>query len=114
MPDDEHLKTAVEVGDDAITVTLRGAAEGGTFEALAATFTEVHDKAPARVIVDLRELEFATSSCLKVFANWVLGASELETPYKVQFRSNPKHGWQRRSLHALAAVAPGVVEVTTE
>jgi hypothetical protein len=114
MPDDEHLSVAVEVGAEAITVKLQGAAESGTFDVLAATLAEIHGKTPARVVVDLRQLEFATSSCLKVLANWVIGASELDTPYKIQFHSNTKHSWQRRSLHALAAVAPGIVEVSTD
>jgi hypothetical protein len=118
MREDELIQTNVSIEPDVITVTISGAAESGSFDQLASTFQEVHGKASAapaaRVVVDIRQLEFATSSCLKVLANWVIGASELDTPYRVEFRSNSKHAWQRRSLHALAAVAPGIVEVTTD
>jgi hypothetical protein len=66
------------------------------------------------VIADLRQLEFASSSCLKQVVSWLKRVQELDERrrYKVVFRSNPAHSWQRRSLGALADFAAGFVEVT--
>ena len=68
------------------------------------------------VVADLRGLEFASSSCLKLFVTWLQRVQELddEQRYVVRFRSNPRHLWQKRSLTALAAFAAGVVRIEAE
>jgi hypothetical protein len=105
---------------NALVLTCTGSAETEAFEALSDALSNVHDDAVKRsapqVIADVRELEFASSSCLKAFVTWLQRVQELDDDhrYKVKFRSNPRHSWQKRSLGALAAFAAGVVEIETE
>lgn len=115
-----HLNVALTQDSGALVLTCSGSAESDSFEALTAALDSLHAKtlesSGQAVVVDLRTLSFATSSCLKVFVSWLQRVQELEDPqrYKVQFKSNAKHAWQRRSLAALRAFASGVVEVQTE
>ena len=103
-----------------VVITCAGSAESEAFkalsEALAAAHADAMQRAAPAVIADVRELEFASSSCLKAFVTWLQRVQELDDGqrYKVKFRSNPRHSWQKRSLGALAAFAAGVVEVETE
>jgi hypothetical protein len=103
-----------------VVLTCSGSAETESFSALAAVLEAVHKDAMQRsatsVIADLRALEFASSSCLKAFVSWLQSVQELDDAhrYKVRFRANPRHSWQRRSLGALAVFAAGVVEIESE
>lgn len=112
-----EFRTNLEVGGDDIRASFHGSAESDHFEQLARFVEEIESAAKRgsakRVVADLRDLEFATSSCLKVFAGWVISVEERDHKYKVEFLANPQHSWQRRSLNALAACAPAVVQVTT-
>jgi hypothetical protein len=113
------VTTTVRDGDK-VVLTCRGAAETEALEALDTALSALHDDAvrtPTRtVFADVRDLEFASSSCLKSFVSWLQRVQELddEHRYKVVFRSNPEHSWQRRSLGALAAFAAGVVQIEEE
>lgn len=111
----EALHTSLAVDGTTIIAKFSGTAESETFEAMAAFVTLVQTTATTanatRVVADLRELEFATSSCLKVLAGWVISVEERSAPYTVEFVSNTQHSWQRRSLRALEACAPAVVRV---
>ena len=72
---------------------------------------EVHQEAQRRraeeVTVDLRQLEFMNSSCLKCLLWWVSTVQEQPTEgkYRIVFLSSPSVYWQRRSLDALACLA---------
>jgi len=105
------------VDSGALVMTISGSAESDAVDELSAFITAAHEQADreqvVRVVTDLRELEFATSSSLKVFATWLLAVAE-QPARMVVFRTNPKHSWQRRSLSALAACAPGQVEIKAE
>jgi hypothetical protein len=111
------LTTALSFDGETCTLTFRGCAESEEVELLATAFDGVHREALARsahtVVADLRELEFVTSACLKVFVAWLqrVLALEEERRYSVRLRSDPRHSWQKRSLSALAAFATGVVEI---
>lgn len=67
-----------------------------------------------RVKVDLTELYFMNSSCLKCVADWLGTVAKAVAPerYRVEFITNPNLRWQRRSLSALKSFARDVVEVT--
>ena len=67
------------------------------------------------VVVDLRELEFMNSSCLKVFVVWLAQLRDMEASahYKVRIQSNPGLLWQRRSLAALSCFAVDLVTIET-
>jgi hypothetical protein len=107
------LNTKVVVDSDAVLLTLSGTAESTAVDELTTAFAHVDTEATRsslkKVIVNLRALEFATSSCLKVFASWLVSIPP--DSYRAVFLSNPQHSWQRRSLGALAACMPGVVSV---
>lgn len=116
-PTSQPIETSVTVEAQGIAVTIVGTAESNAAEALASLFGDVHVRAASEqrdVVVDVRALRFATSSCLRVFADWVLGATEGSAPYKIVFLSSPKHSWQRRSLGALVTASNGRVEVRAE
>lgn len=113
----EGLHTSLAVDGATVIAIFSGNAESDDFEAMAAFVAKIDAAARSanatRVVADLRELGFATSSCLKVLAGWVINLEEQAAPYAVEFLSNTKHSWQRRSLRALEACAPAVVRVKT-
>lgn len=100
-----------------IVLTCSGSAESEDLRDLESTLDEIHAsavKTPTdEVIADIRDLAFASTPCLKALVQWLQRVQELEdgTRYRVRFRSDPKHSWQRRSLQALRAFASGVVEI---
>jgi hypothetical protein len=77
----------------------------------------VDDRAVAdaaeEVVVDLRELVFMNSSCLKAVVTWLGRVQDRPSSkrYRVRFLKEPAAHWQVRSLHALAAFAPEIVRV---
>jgi len=111
------LQIHVAQADAHMVVTLVGAAEGRGADELGKALASAHEQAVAaavrEVVVDLRDLEFATSSALKAFVTWLQGVHELaaEARYRVVFQSTPRHPWQGRSLHALKAFAGDVMEI---
>jgi len=114
------LSTISRQDGDAVLLVCSGSAESESADALHRALETTHTTAvegSARtVIADLRGLEFAASSCLKVFVSWLQRVQKLETAarYKVVFRSTPQYSWQRRSLGALAAFAGDIVEIRAE
>ena len=67
------------------------------------------DQKTASVAVDLGELYFMNSSCLKAFVSWVYKVNTMERPYQIHLQMNPRQTWQRRSLEPLQRLAPAVV-----
>ena len=115
------LLTTVQSRDgESLVITCTGSAETEALAGLEQALDTLHADAVAgsarAVIADIRGVEFASSSCLKAFVTWLQRVQSLEDDrrYKVVFRSDPRHSWQRRSLGALAAFAAGVVELRTE
>ena len=108
------LDVNVAVEADAIVARLSGSIEGEGVQVLERALTDIHAKGHSKTTLDIRDLEFATSSALKVLANWLLDKAEQVPQGRVQFLSNPKHSWQRRSLQAIAAIVPDIVEVRTD
>jgi hypothetical protein len=114
------LSTKTTHDGASVVLTCVGCAETESFAELSAALDAVHQDAMAHsapaVIADVRGLEFANSMCLKAFVTWLQRIQELDDHqrYKVRFRSNPRHLWQRHGLDALAAFAAGVVEIDAE
>ncbi|MBX3158694.1 MAG: hypothetical protein KF773_22185 [Deltaproteobacteria bacterium] len=117
-----HQLLATTTSQEGHVVTLRcaGSAETEALPQLRGVLDALHERAVAgaasEVVADVRDLEFASSSCLKAFVGWLQRVIELDEParYQVRFRSNPRHSWQRRSLGALAAFAGDLVRIETE
>jgi hypothetical protein len=112
-----RFSAKVSTCDRRIQVSLTGTADllvSGQIETL---LRQVHLEAQRcsaeEVTVDVRELEFMNSSCLKSFVRWICAVQEQTGPakYRIVFLSSPSVGWQRRSLNALASLAEEIVSV---
>ncbi|MBN2575453.1 MAG: hypothetical protein JXP73_12890 [Deltaproteobacteria bacterium] len=102
-----------------ILVSLSGTADVTIRNHLDHFLREVHQEAQRcraeEVTVDVRQLEFMNSSCLKCLVWWVSTVQEqpAEGKYKIVFVSSPSLYWQRRSLDALACLADDIISVQT-
>ena len=63
----------------------------------------------AEVDVDLNELYFMNSSCVKTLMSWIHKVKMQGAPYRVCLTTNPRQPWQRRSLEPMQRLAPDVV-----
>jgi hypothetical protein len=117
MPHGVALATVMSSEGDVLVMTCRGSAESEASAQLAAALAEIHADAVRRgarkVVLDLRELEFASSLCIKALVGWLMEVQDLDAPhrYTVRARSTRKYGWQARSLRALVAFAGDVFEL---
>ncbi len=99
---------------DALVARISGNGDMAAIEPLAGYLKILHKEALAlgvrSVRVDLEELFFLNSSCLKSLLTWINELSADTPPaYGVCFVTNAKLYWQRRSLEALRRLAPQVV-----
>ena len=67
------------------------------------------DDQSVTVQVDLCDLYFMNSSCLKAFVSWIYKVNASGRPYEIHLQLNPRQPWQRRSLEPLKRLAPMVV-----
>jgi len=101
-----------------IVVRLAGSADLTAVQSLNEYLADVHAEARRKkahsVSVDLRDLEFMNSSCLKALVSWVADVQEgrLDERYAIVILGSDRRAWQKRSLHALATLAPDVVSLT--
>ena len=100
-----------------ILVLLTGTADLTVKSHLDGFLREVHSEAKRRlaevVTVDVRQLDFINSSCLKSFVSWISAVQEQpgDGKYRIVFLSNPSKPWQRRSLSSLACIASDLITV---
>ena len=100
-----------------IHVNLTGTADLTVKSQLDHFLRDVHIEAQRclaeEVTVDMRQLEFMNSSCLKCFVWWVSTVQEepSEGKYRIVFVSSPSVYWQRRSLNALACLANEIISI---
>ena len=80
---------------------------------LRAVHTEAQRCLAEEVTVDVRQLEFMNSSCLKCLVWWISTVQEQpgEGKYRIVFVSSPSVYWQRRSLNALACLANDIITI---
>ena len=103
--------------DRRLLVSLTGTADLTIKSQLDHFLQEVHAEArrcqAEEVTVDVRQLEFMNSSCLKCFVWWIGTVQEQpgEGRYHIVFLSSPSVYWQRRSLNALACLANDIITV---
>jgi hypothetical protein len=106
-------------GERGISVCLSGTADMTVRNQVDRFIREVHQEAQRcraeEVTVDVRQLEFMNSSCLKCLVWWVSTVQEqpVEAKYKIVFVSSPSIYWQRRSLDALACLAGEIISIHT-
>jgi anti-anti-sigma factor len=117
--DDVDFSADAGAAGGALTITLTGNADLNVRAELERFMVAVHEEAlrtgAQEVVVDLRELEFMNSSCLKSFVWWISSVQALGSghQYRITFVSSPAMYWQRRSLTALAGLATEIVSVAT-
>ncbi len=115
----ETIAADSRVDGKTIATRISGAADTEGRAALDAYIKRLHTEATrlgvTNVTIDLRELEFMNSSCLKIFVTWLAQLRELPAAqqYKIAFLSNPSLLWQRRSLAALSCFAIDLVTIET-
>jgi hypothetical protein len=63
------------------------------------------------VRVDLGDLYFMNSSCLKAFVSWIHKVNTTGRPYAIKLLMNSRQQWQMRSLATLQRLAPAVVTI---
>jgi len=63
------------------------------------------------VRVDLGDLYFMNSSCLKAFVSWIHKVNTTGRPYAIRLLMNSRQQWQMRSLATLKRLAPAVVTI---
>ena len=110
---------SASVVHDAADIVIRftGNADVAAQKHFERLFGDVHEQARklgvSRVQVDLRELVFMNSSCIKDVIVWLEKVRKTEEGkrYLVAFLSSKAQPWQRRSLHALSHFARGFVTV---
>ena len=94
-------------------VRLSGNGDGEVVAPLDRTLKQLHEEltdASARsVVVDLGELYFMNSSCLKAFVSWIYKVRTSGKPYQIRIQYNPNQRWQQRGLEPLVRLAPAVV-----
>jgi hypothetical protein len=103
-----------------ITVRMRGnggmKAQHVLEQFLTALHQQVQQVGASEVVVDIRELEFMNSSCLKDLVFWLSTVRDAPPAgrYHIVFLSNPAYHWQKRSLHSLTCFATDFVNVQGE
>jgi hypothetical protein len=116
---DERFSMATGTDDSRPLLRIAGDADIAA-QALVGPFlrrlhVELRESQTGAVLVDLRELQFINSSCIKALVSWIAEVVNLavDQRYRVIFCSNPAYRWQQRTLKTLQAFAPGVVEIDT-
>jgi hypothetical protein len=115
--DDGELRTETSLAPGAIRVRLAGSADTRVKAQLDQLLARVHGEClraqATEVVVDLRDLRFMSSSCLKSLVTWLGAVQDLDASaqYVIRFLSNPQTHWQRRSLAALSCFAISLIRV---
>lgn len=113
----EELGAVASVSDGVLELKLSGTADLRVSNDLPQLLGAVHDAAlehgSQRVTVDLMQLEFMNSSCIKAFVTWLarMQREPEQRQYRVVFVSNPEILWQKGSLRAFQCLAPDHVAV---
>jgi len=116
--EDIDFTATAESGTPSLIITLVGNADLNVKVELDRFMGAVHEEArrvgAKEVVVDLKELEFMNSSCLKSFVWWISSVHDLAAAhqYRITFVSSPTMYWQRRSLNALAGLAAELVSIS--
>ena len=114
---EQEFSAEATLRDGILVLTLSGNADlnvkGHLDRFLAVVHAEAERRSLRDVEVDVRNLEFMNSSCLKCLVGWISRIQEepAARQYHISFRSSPRLFWQRRSLHALSCLASELVSV---
>jgi len=116
---ESDFSASARVDGAKVETTLTGNADLNVKSQLDGFLLSLHQHAlgdsVSEVVVDVRNLEFINSSCLKAFVTWIssVQAQPINGQYRIVFLSSPRLHWQRRSLHALSCFANDLVSIQT-
>jgi hypothetical protein len=99
---------------------VKGVADISTKAQLDQFLSSLHEelrKMPSvDVALDILDLEFMNSSCIKALISWI--SRDVNQPkerqYLITIHTDSSRLWQRRSVQALCMMAPGVVRSTAD
>ena len=112
----DDFSAAATFLDGRIAAQVAGTADLNAKKALDDYLAELHEMALSNrvteVVMDVRNLTFMNSSCLKGFVTWIcrVQGAPPQSRYRITLQSPLIH-WQRRSLLALSCLAADVVTV---
>jgi hypothetical protein len=103
-----------------VAVKFSGVADMSTKALLDQFLSSLHEelrKMPSvDVSLDILDLEFMNSSCIKALISWIsrnVNQSK-ERQYLITIHTDSSRLWQRRSVQALCMMAPSVVRSTAD
>lgn len=103
--------------DRARVLKLIGSADNATAAGLARLFDDLHvdllGKQATQITVDMRDLDFLGTACVKELLGWIEKLEDLADRYTIKLRSNPTIAWQRTTLPALSCFDTALVTVET-
>ena len=105
--------------DGELAVQLVGIGDDDTIDAIDELFARAHMEAlrarAPRVTIDIRALEYMSSSCFKSLLIWITDIEELapEKQYQLLFVINDQLHWHRRSMQSLRSFATSLIRVTS-
>lgn len=96
-------------------VRLAGTGEAEGAAVLGRFLGLLHDQALSQelreVTLELEELEFINSSCLKAMVAWIYKVDTEGRPYTIRLVRDASMHWQKTSLATLQRLAPDVVVI---
>lgn len=112
---DEQGLSLGPVGDARGHVRFAGTGEGEGAAVLHRFLTLLHGEATSHglgeVVIEMKDLDFINSSCLKAMVAWVYKVDTEGRPYKIRLLRDAALHWQRTSLATLQRLAPDVVVI---
>jgi hypothetical protein len=114
----EGFSITPTLASSVLKIALRGSADMEARPSLSQFVLQTHEEAErltvTEVIVDVHELYFINSVCLKAFVVWIdlLVNTDPSNRYRLTFQVDSHLHWQDRSILALQRMAPDIVYVT--
>jgi hypothetical protein len=112
-----EFAASAEMEDRKLCARLEGTADLNAKSALDEFLLQLYwaaeQERAVEVVIDLRDLVFINSSCLKSFITWICAADEVAAPnrYRITFLAGPSLRAHSRSIDALATLADEIVTV---
>lgn len=103
----ENLQLLPELIGGTLQVHMKGNADSASNDAFGVFITKLHAEAQRvgvqEVELDLTQLYFMTSSCIKCFVTWIgfIKSTPAGQQYTLNFVVNPNLRWQKRNLDVL-------------
>lgn len=117
VPAVDDPQFVADYDERARVLKLIGSADNATAAALGRVFDDLHvdlsGKKANQVVVDMRDLDFLGTACVKELVAWFEKLETATERYAIKLRSNPTIAWQRTTLPALACFDPALVTVET-